>query len=297
MTASVGLGPYCSASCRLRSNSDRARAYSLARERDEAEHDQRRLLAAMIPGGGEERQRRLRVFARPFEVSLCPGEPGGPLERLGAERRIAPAIPLERRLEPRAAFVEVAVHPPEAPDAAHQPEQPLGLACVPAPGERGAQIPALWLERCHPLLQRRQLGRLRSLDEAEHVLRQPPLRPGLLALVADPLARVLAHRLQQPVARDTVVLLGNDERGVDQAADQFERALRVAVEADRGRRLEREAAAEDREPRQQRLLLWGEQLVAPVHRLAQRLVARGRQPPPGDEEAEPVGKPRLDLRE
>ena len=45
------------------------------------------------------------------------------------------------------------------------------------------------------------------------------------------------------------------------------------------------------------LLLRREQLVAPVHRLAQRLVARGRQPPPGHEEAEPVGKPRLDLRE
>ena len=121
--------------------------------------------------------------------------------------------------------------------------------------------------------------------------------PSPVVLLADLLAGVLAYRLQQPVARDTVVLRGNDERGVDQAADQFERAHLVAVEADRGRRLEREAAVEDSEPRQQRLLLRREQLVAPVHRLAQRLVARGRQPPPRDEEAEPVGEPRLDLRE
>src|SRR5581483_11849425 len=94
----------------------------------------------------------------------------------------------------------------------------------------------------------------------------------------------------------TVLLRGNDERGVDQAADQLERANLVAVEAARGRRIEREAAAEDGEPTQQRLLLRAEQLVAPVHRLTQRLVARRGKPPPGDEEAEPVGEPLLELR-
>ena len=108
---------------------------------------------------------------------------------------------------------------------------------------------------------------------------------------------VLAHSLQQPVTRDAVVLLGNHERGVDQAADQLERALPIPVETNHCRRLEREATAEDRETCQQHLLLRREQLVAPVHRLAQRLVARGRQPPPGHEEAEAVGKPRLDLWE
>ena len=136
-----------------------------------------------------------------------------------------------------------------------------------------------------------------ALDKAEHVLRQPPLRPGPVVLLADLLAGVLAYRLQQPVARDAVVLSGNDERGVDQAADQLERQHPVVLEADRSCRLEREAATEDGESLQQRLLLWAEQLVAPVHCLAQRLVARGRQSPPGDEEAEPVGKPRFDLRE
>jgi hypothetical protein len=103
----------------------------------------------------------------------------------------------------------------------------------------------------------------------------PVARPhgARLARLGEPLGGVLAHRLEQPVARLAgLVVLGLDQRPLGQPQDEArDRARRQAVAAaDRFGRREREAAGEDRQPPQQRLLLAGQQGVAPVERRAQR---------------------------
>ena len=89
-------------------------------------------------------------------------------------------------------------------------------------------------------------------------------RIGLAGLV-QPFARVLADRLEHPVAL---------VREAEQALLD-ERLQRVEVgAADLLGRLERAAAGEDGEARGRALLLLGEQVVAPVDRRPQRLLAR-----------------------
>ena len=88
----------------------------------------------------------------------------------------------------------------------------------------------------------------------------------------EPLGGVLANRLEEPVARHVLTTLRHDERGLDEAPDQVEGACIVAVQADRGDCLEREAAGEHRERRQHRALLVRKELVAPVERRSEGLV-------------------------
>ena len=86
----------------------------------------------------------------------------------------------------------------------------------------------------------------------------------------EPLRRVLPDRLEQPVAHLAAPLVG-DRRATrpTRRSTSVERALVVAVEADRRDGVEREAAREDGEPARAASCSSGrEELVAPVHRLA-----------------------------
>ena len=86
------------------------------------------------------------------------------------------------------------------------------------------------------------------------------------------LVGVLADRLEQAVTHPACPLLGNDQRRVDQSADQVDGTALVAFEADRRGRGHAEAAGEDRELIEQGPLVVRQQLVAPVHRRAERPV-------------------------
>ena len=73
-------------------------------------------------------------------------------------------------------------------------------------------------------------------------------------------------------------------------------AVERARAAHRLGRLERPAADEHAEPREQRLASAVEQVVAPADRRAQRLLARGRVARPGAEQVEPALEPLEDRR-
>ena len=78
------------------------------------------------------------------------------------------------------------------------------------------------------------------------------------------------------IARDAVAGFHDDERLVDERRDAVENVFgleRIAA-ANGFRRLEREASGEDGESAEQRLLALVEEAVAPVHRAAQRALAR-----------------------
>src|SRR5438067_6692921 len=92
-----------------------------------------------------------------------------------------------------------------------------------------------------------------------------PEHLGLTGLVK-PLDRVLADRLQHPEA---VALADANQALVDERLER----VKICV-ADCFRRLERAAAREDGEPSEELLLVLGQQLVAPLDRRAQRLLAR-----------------------
>jgi hypothetical protein len=91
-----------------------------------------------------------------------------------------------------------------------------------------------------------------------------------LAELVEPLARVLADRLEHAVAPLPVgPLLLADEVVLEQGLEVVEVGL-----ADGFGGLQPAPAGEDREPREQRLLRLVQEPVAPVDRAAERLLAR-----------------------
>ena len=108
---------------------------------------------------------------------------------------------------------------------------------------------------------------------------------------------VLAHRLQQPVARCAVARLGQHQRLVHQRVSRSSTpSPSIAVAgADRLGRLERPAPGEDRQPPEQRALRLAEQVVAPVDQRAQRLLARQGRPAAAGQQPEAVVQPGGDL--
>ena len=104
-------------------------------------------------------------------------------------------------------------------------------------------------------------------------------RRGLLAAGHQPLPRELTHRLEHQVARlIPAVRQQVDQALVDErrhAIQHIERTVAARV-ADLPRGVEREAAGEDGEAPEERLLVRGEQVVAPGDRVAHRLLP-GRQ--------------------
>ena len=202
-----------------------------------------------------------------------------------------------RQLQPSASFAQVAPHVPEARQGDGQPEAQLGLARVREVGERGAHVVALSLEDrepgCLPLAGQLGLGLLGQL-EAPFGVRPPQEIAG--AGLAEALGAVLPNRLEQAVPHLTVALLGDDEGCVHEPLEQLKRKLVVSVQAHAPGGRERKAGGEDGQPTEEPLLVRRQELVAPVHRLPERPVAGGAQPPPGDQEAEPVAQAGLRSR-
>jgi hypothetical protein len=107
---------------------------------------------------------------------------------------------------------------------------------------------------------------------------------------------VLAHRLQQPVARLALLLAHVHEGLLHEAAEQRERVARSRpVGAHRLDGLERERTAEHAQLGQQRPLGGSEQVIAPVEQRAQRAVAWHGGAAPAREHREHVVQPRGEL--
>src|SRR5258705_4530864 len=99
------------------------------------------------------------------------------------------------------------------------------------------------------------------------------------------------------VSRDAVARFHDDERLVNQRRDAVENVfdLERRAGAHGFRRLERKTSREDREPTQQSLLAMIEESVAPIHRAAQRSMARQCGATSTREESERVVKSAGDL--
>lgn len=107
-------------------------------------------------------------------------------------------------------------------------------------------------------------------------------------------ARVLAHRLQQVIARRPAIYLLDQHQGfIHQARQQIQHILLVdpIPSAYRLRGVECPPAGKGREPAQQRALAAREQVIAPIDQRALRLLARQRRPAATSEQAEAVVEP------
>ena len=110
--------------------------------------------------------------------------------------------------------------------------------------------------------------------------------------VAHLAARVLAHRLVQAVTRNTTDVVPDHQRLVDERREKVQ-GFRCA--ADRLNVFQRESAGEHAEAPEQRPLVLRQQLVAPVDRSLERLMAGQRCAASAREQREAVGEPIEDL--
>jgi hypothetical protein len=145
-------------------------------------------------------------------------------------------------------------------------------------------------------------ARMQFVQHAERALRQHAavgdLRGCRLAGCGQLFGGIQPRRFRQPEAR-RIARLVLQQRAVEQRVDGVQR--RPFVEVIVGHhllcRLEPEAAAEDREPAQRRLLHGVEQRTAPVEHGAQALLARRPQRRAAVQQAQPFGQALVQCRE
>lgn len=141
----------------------------------------------------------------------------------------------------------------------------------------------------------RQL-RVMRLGECEIEAAMPALGLRQFPGLAQPLPCVLPDRFQQSILRLVAVAFHQDERLVDEPAEQIQHGCGVDVlGAHLLHRGQGEAAGEYREPTKEQSLLGVEQLVTPLQCGEQRLLPSHRMPAALPEEAERVVEPLGDL--
>src|SRR5215212_3385374 len=95
--------------------------------------------------------------------------------------------------------------PPEPPECPGNPQPYLRLTCGLAPGQCRAQVIMIGLQPLEPALLVWPLERQRPvLRELQIVIRVPSMQCLYLAMLSQPLQRILADRLQHCKARLTV---------------------------------------------------------------------------------------------
>ena len=108
-----------------------------------------------------------------------------------------------------------------------------------------------------------------------------------LARLLQLVAGVFADRLEHVEARLTVRVVPPDEQILlDERLDQIERAVANGLD-----HVESGTAGEHGEPREEPLLVWLEQLVAPVDRRSKRLLAVGNVTRASGQQIEPLVQP------
>ena len=135
--------------------------------------------------------------------------------------------------------------------------------------------------------------RLGVLDQCQAVVEVAVADGGRLTALGQATGGVLADRLEQSVARPAVAMLGDHEGLVDQPPDGVQHA--AASGADRARRREVEAAGEHGEAAEDDAFGFVEQVMAPLDRGRERLLAFGRAAGAPHEQREAVVEPALDL--
>ena len=209
---------------------------------------------------------RLEQGDRLLVLVLLAGEVAGAVEHLGACLRRFVRGDVERSPQPAASLGDVAVHVPEQPQRPREPHRGVDLAVVEEPVEAPAEVVVLVLEALQPdsLLGALQ-ERLGPLGQREEPLRVPATDRVGVVRGREALAGQLADRLQHPeppAGPPHEALVDQRLQPVDVGCDDLFGGV------------ERAAAREDRQPREQPLLVVAEEVVRPLDRRAKRLLAR-----------------------
>ena len=225
-------------------------------------------------------QRGIAELTRERERLLDLGQTEARVPRAELDRRMSEQsrdafgrqirCPFERFPEPVASLPQLDPAQPERPDHRTEAKRFLRVGleqCL----ERDPKIALLCVES-------REL-----LVEAPHELHQPRGVPQSdsfsLPRCVQPPHRVAANRLEQPVAPQPVAVLARDERLIDEVGEQEcdLDGLEAVAGAHLLDRLQDEATRENREPPEERRLVGREEVVTPVERRLERLLAgRGR---------------------
>ena len=170
----------------------------------------------------------------------------------------------------------------------------LRRGCLDRPVERGAEVVDVALGDAAPLevLSAPQVrtGRFGQRDVVVGVATSHRDR---VATRVEALPRVLADGLEQAVAHPAVCVVDDDEGLVHQLTQHVDhvRRVEIVVGQDRLRRREVTATGEHRQPLQRMTLGRGEQVIGPVDRAPQRLVALRSRATAVGEELEPLIEP------
>ena len=128
-------------------------------------------------------------------------EPAGASER-ARPCRCRALVGREHTLEAVECFAAVAaIQVPERNERSRETKRELRITGRLDPIERGSEVALLGAETLEPLLRAPCQVRLRFLSEGNEPVGVPPLQFLGLARLLEPLPRVLADRLEHPVAR------------------------------------------------------------------------------------------------
>ncbi len=191
-------------------------------------------------------------------------------QRRGARGRRDVAAELERRIKPSPTLTRQA-RLPVRPQGRRASQDGLRPTCLEEELERHAEIVELPLDPVQPLVLARSEQRLvctfRELDRPRRVAATTGFQ---LAPLREPLVGVLADRLEHRVAGFAGLVGLLDQVLLDESAERVEVGVADLLGGFKGR-----ASREHGEAGEQCLLGLGEQLVGPVDRGAQRLLAGG----------------------
>ncbi len=196
-------------------------------------------------------------------ISRADGHHGRSVQRPGAGRS-AIRVDLEKALQARPALREVAPEVPEPVERSGQLQGELGFAGGFQPVESRAEVVVFAFESLDPFRWAFAEMRIRVFGERQEPLRVPAAQRITVAGDLEPLGRVLADGLQHP---ETLFALP-EQALLDERLERVHIGIRHLLGG-----FERAAAAEDGEPREQVSLFGREQVVRPLDRRAQRLVA------------------------
>ena len=185
----------------------------------------------------------------------------------------------------------------EAAERDGQPERDVGVADRDRPVEGSSQVRDLPVDR----VQRFVFGRRNEASfgvecDYEVVLGVASSDDVTDAGVVEPFERVLPDRLEEAVAALVTALLGDNERLVNQLTHKSSTSTPDAIASHDGfGGVEGEAAREHAEAVEDTPLQRCQEVVRPVDRLSQRLMALDRGAAPAREQAKPFVEPRRNL--
>ena len=200
----------------------------------------------------------------------------------------------QRRVEPAVALGEVAAVQPEAPQRRGQAQGRLRIAAQ-REGQRRAQVVVLGLQRAQRAA-RAGGERVVLLGQGQAPVEVAHGRPLVLARRVEALGGVLADGVEQaeaPARSTTTSDLSTSRASRSTISPPGDGAAGAHLLGG----LQREAAGEDGQAAEEHALLAGEQVVAPLDRGAQRLLARARRAAAAGEDVEAVVQARRDLVE